>query len=603
MKERLKFVGLYFFYWLVVFILQKPIFLLFQFSESKKHGFSDWIGTITHGFCMDISAAGYCTLFPLLLLLISCFTSSNLWVKKITKGYTYLLISILSLLFVADLFLYKYWGFRIDTTPLFYLKTPKDAMASGTWGEYISSLITLTIYILLLLKLFKIFWTKTKDFPSHSYLTIAPLLLLFGLLFLGIRGGIGVSTMNAGYVYFSESTFLNHAAINPTWNFLNSCTKSNDFDKQYRFMDDADATKLVNQLNTPQDSTYNHLSILKTNKPNIILIIMEGIGSNMIETLGGKQGVAPNLCKYTQEGICFTNFFASSFRTDRGLVAILSGYPAQPTNSLMKFPNKTQKLPILTQDLRANGYNTAFYYGGDDNFTNLHSYLVTAGYQTIVNEHDFKGKEMSTKWGAYDHILFQRVKEDLRHIEEPFFKTILTLNSHEPFDVPSHVLDEPYPNSVHYTDSCIGNFIEDYKKLDIWENSLIIILPDHAFRYPLDLDNATPWRYRIPMIWLGGAIDSTQTINKTCGQVDLASTLLNQLNISSKRFTFSHDIMSSNHPEYAFYSFIDGFGLITKQDTALYDYGGRRTIRTNNEETIEKGKAYLQKLYDDIAIR
>lgn len=602
MKERFKFAILYYAYWVIIFVIQKPIFLLYQFNETKQHGISDWIGTITHGFCMDLSAAGYCSILPILLLIISCFTKSSKWLKPAVNGYSYLLIIFLSILFVSDLFLYKYWGFRIDTTPLFYLRNPKDAMASGTWTEYVAAGISLIIYIYLLYKFYRLFFKKTDSNFSPSYITTLPLLLFSALIFVLIRGGISVSTMNAGFVYFSKSTFLNHAAINPTWNFINSCTKENDFDKQYRFMPEEEAVQLVTLLNTPKDTTNTH-TVLLNQQPNIILIIMEGIGSNMIETLGGKSGVAPNLCKYTQEGICFTNFYASSFRTDRGLVAILSGYPAQPTNSLMKYPNKTQNTPILTQKLRQNGYHTAFYYGGDDNFTNLHSYLITADYQTIINNHNFKGNEMSAKWGAYDHVLFNRVKKDLEDVQTPFFKTILTLNSHEPFDVPSHVLDEPYPNSVHYTDSCIGIFIEDLKKQAIWENTLVIILPDHAYRYPFDLDNSDPWRYAIPMIWLGGVIQSPQTITKTCSQIDLASTLLHQLNISADEFSFSHNILDDAYPSYAFYSYIDGFGLITENDTVRYDCGANQVIYSTNNIVLQQGKAYLQKLYDDIANR
>ncbi len=275
----------------------------------------------------------------------------------------------------------------------------------------------------------------------------------------------------------------------------------------------------------------------------------------------------------------------------------------------MKYPNKTQNTPIITQEFRNAGYQTAFYYGGDDNFTNLHSFLVTAGYQTIVNEHDFSGTDMSAKWGAYDHVLFQRVKEDLQkdHFQasQPFFKTILTLNSHEPFDVPSHTHEHPYLNSVYYADSCIGDFIEHYKKLEIWKNSVIILLPDHAYRYPENITNAEPYRYRIPLIWLGGAVDTTQmkTYSKTCGQIDLASTLLNQLGLDIKPFVFSHDILNDSYPNYAYFSYNNGFGLITQQDTALYDCGGNHTIRATKEELVDYGKAYLQKLYDDLSNR
>ncbi len=608
LKEKLVFILSYFAFWVITFVAQKPIFLLFQYSESAKEPFSELAATIPHGFTMDLSTAGYFTVLPLLLVLVACSLPKSQWVKRIVGAYTYVMFALLSVLFVADLFLYQYWGFRIDSTPLFYLKTPKDAMASATLGECVAALLLVAIYFYVCYKIYRFIFKKIELSDGQNFICAVPLLILGGLLFVAIRGGVSVSTMNVGYAYFSQSTFVNHAAVNPTWNFINSLTRESDFKSQYRFMDDERATRLVGQLNHSETAS-KHTQVVKDGRPNVVLIVMEGIGSNVVEALGGVPGVAPNLSKYAAEGLLFSNFFASSFRTDRGLVAILSGYPAQPTTSLMKYPSKTQNTPIITQNFRTAGYHTAFYYGGDDNFTNLHSFLVTAGYQTIVNEQDFGREDMSTKWGAYDHILFQRVKSDLQtdlsQGRQPFFKTILTLNSHEPFDVPSHTHEHPYLNSVHYADSCIGDFIEHYKKLDVWKNSVIILLPDHAFRYPDNLSNAEPYRYRIPMIWLGGAVDTSQvkTCTKTCGQIDLAATLLNQVGLDSRAFVFSRDILNDNYPNYAYFSYNNGFGIIQRQDTALYDCDGNRIIRTTKEETVDYGKAYLQKLYDDLSNR
>lgn len=615
MKKKLTFVTLNILFWLSIFIFQKPIFLLFQLSQSKEESLSDLFGVISHGFCMDISTSGYFAAFPLLMTLVSCFTPTSSWVYKATKIYTYIVVSIVSLIFVVDLFLYENWGFRIDSSLLFYLQTPKDAMASITWSQILMATTILVITIFLSIKWYsfllefgsKISWNNESE--GYDPLAALPIILLGGLLFIGIRGGVGVSTMNAGRVYFSESPFVNHAALNPIWNFIYSCSHTTKFEEQYRFMEDKQACDLLNELNftTPSDSS---LHVLKKDHPNVFLIIMEGMGSNIIETLGGEKGVTPNLSKYTKEGIIFTNFFANAIRTDRGLTSILSAYPAQPTNSIMKDSKKIQNLPIITQNFKAVGYETAFYYGGDDNFTNLHSYLITAGYQTIINEKNFHDNEISTKWGAYDHILFQKVKEDLNQkisdnrVGKPLFYTILTLNSHEPFDVPTDVLEDRYLNSAYYADSCIGDFIETVRNSELWDNSLFIILPDHSFRYPYNLSNSEPYRYRIPLIWLGGAIkEQPMEIEKTCGQVDLAATLLNQLNIEHSKFVFSHDIFAPSHPQYAFFSYPDGFGFINKTDTALYDCGANKTIRTTNEKTLQQGKAYLQKLYDDLSQR
>jgi phosphoglycerol transferase MdoB-like AlkP superfamily enzyme len=112
-------------------------------------------------------------------------------------------------------------------------------------------------------------------------------------------------------------------------------------------------------------------------KPNVVFIILESFMSKTMTSLKGLPDVAVNMDKFAEEGVLFTNFYANSFRTDRGLVAILSGYPAQPTTSIMKYPRKTENLPSIPRSLKANGYNLQYYYGGDANFTNMRSYLVS----------------------------------------------------------------------------------------------------------------------------------------------------------------------------------------------------------------------------------
>ena len=253
--------------------------------------------------------------------------------------------------------------------------------------------------------------------------------------------------------------------------------------------------------------------------------------------------------------------------------------------------------------LKENGYNLSFYYGGDANFTNLNSFLRNSGYTTIISEKDFSKNELSTKWGAYDHILFNRVKEDLgKREEKPFFKTILTLNSHEPFDVPTKKLKDPYLNSVFYADSCIGDFVSFCKKSDFWENSLIIILPDHCYKYPYSIENSNPYRYKIPMIWTGGVVNSIEKIESLGSQIDLAATLFSQLDIDTQEFSFSKNILQKNYSGFAFYSYIDGFGLITPNDTAIFDCAANYPIH-NSDSLIPIGKAYLQLLYEDFSKR
>lgn len=604
MKSRLKSLLSIFLFWLVLFILQKPVFLLFHWNQSSHFNVSEWFLTIFHGFSMDLSMAGYLTLPVLVILMVSCFFSNDKIFGKITKVYMIALLSFEMLLFVADLFLYKYWGFRLDTTPLFYLSSPKDAAASGTIQEYLLAFFLYSLFLSLsifaYLKIHKWFFS----FSGKAYAALIPFVLIGGILFVVIRGGVGVSVMNAGRCYFSKSLFLNHAALNPTWNFMDSYFSSDSFDGQYRFMPDDQARNvMVDLLPAPNDSTS--VRLLKTTRPNIVFIIMEGIGSNVLETLGGEKGVAPNLENLMSEGVLFTHFFANSFRTDRGVVSILSGYPAQPTASVMKYPSKSQSLPKIPLSLKNSGYDLAFFYGGDDNFTNMHSYLVTSGFEKIISEKDFGHSEMSTKWGAYDHVVLNCLLKDIdAQRDYPFFKTILTLNSHEPFDVPFHKLEQPYLNSVAYTDSCIGDFVAKLKEREVWNDLLLVILPDHAYRYPSDLSSTCVARHEIPMLWLGGALAcQPMKVDTICSQMDLARTLLNQLDIPSDDFIFSKDIFGRDTQKFAYYAFPDGFGFLDNRGVAIFDNASMKAQVSDNDSLLLCGKAFLQSLYDDLSQR
>ena len=603
MSDRCKYCLFYFLYWLSLFLFLKPIFLLFHWSDSSAFSLGEWWGVVYHGLPMDLSAAAYFSAVVVLALLVSSFFSDNDWLDRLIKGYTYVVLPLALLVVVADLALYSYWGFRIDSTPLFYLKTPKEALASATIGQFVGMLLLLLVMYVVAFWLFRFMHKRVFKIRGRNVFYVLPSLLFAFLIVFFIRGGLGVSTMNAGRVYFSNSVFLNHAAINPVWNFIYSLSRNDTFEGRYSYYSEEEAAAYFSEMVEPaSDSTT--LSLLKTSRPNIIMVILESFGSTSCEALGGEKGVMPNLSSLASEGVLFTRFYANSFRTDRGLVALLSGYPAQTTTSLMKYPNKSQNVAKFPLSLKNAGYNLSFYYGGDDNFTNMRSYLVMSGFEKIVNEDDFSSDEMSEKWGAYDHALFRRVIEDLRQPQQtPFFKSLLTLNSHEPFDVPMHRFDNEYLNAVAYTDSCLGIFVSDLKQMPLWDSTLVIFVADHAYRYPDTLSGSDEARHRIPMLWLGGALNDTLRVDTVASQIDLARTLLSQLDIDASDFKFSKNIFGKNSPKFAFYAFNDGFGMVSDSALSIYDCGAAKSLVEMDSTLTIKGKAYLQSLFDDLSKR
>ena len=185
----------------------------------------------------------------------------------------------------------------------------------------------------------------------------------------------------------------------------------------------------------------------------------------------------------------------------------------------MKMPNKTRHLPSIARSLQKEGYETYYYYGGDINFTNMRSYLIATGFSHLVWKKDFSADEQATsKWGVCDEIMFEAVYQQLtqKH-DSPQLIGFSTLSSHEPWDVPLKKIDDPIKNAFYYLDNCIGRFVDKLKSSKQWENTLLVILPDHSIDYQ-GINETKEIRNRIPLIWMGGAIKEAKTITQICNQ-------------------------------------------------------------------------------------
>lgn len=609
MKKQLWIFTKTYLFFVSVFILQKPFFMIYYHNLFKESTLTDYLNVIFHGLPLDLSMAGYLTIIPAIIQIIS------LWIVphpiSITRKIYYAIIAFfISAVFICDLALYSYWGFRLDSTPLFYFfSSPKNALASASIGFIIVLIVALFMLCLALyFIMYKTLIQQKKEIrmPKHRLAVSGGMFLMTGLLFIPIRGGFTVSTMNISKAYFSNKMILNHAAINPLFSLMESISRETNFEEQYRFMDEKKADVEFDQL-TDRPATDSIPKLLKKKRPNIIFIVLESFMSKTMESLGGLPNVAVNMDKFGSEGILFTHFYANSFRTDRGLVSILSGYPAQPTTSIMKYPRKTQSLPSIPKSLKEAGYNLQYYYGGDADFTNMRSYLMSMGISDIISDKDFPLKDRLSKWGAHDHIVFNRMISDLRgKQQEPFMKILQTSSSHEPYDVPFHRLSHPYLNSVAYADSCLGSFISQLKQTKWWDNSIVVLIPDHARRYPDDLSDFSVNRYKIPLVIIGGAVKSPMRIETYASQMDIAATLLNQVDLPHKEFRFSKNILNPASPHFAYFAFPNAFGMLTPENEVVFNCESGKAITDTGKtpgKNLIKGKALLQKLYDDLSKR
>ena len=601
MYKRLSFFLFYTIFWLTYFYVAKLIFLFYEYSLSFQMPLSDWVRVFFYGSRIDISTVGYLLGIPALTLSFTAFIDSR-HTARILNVYTIIILVITSVLIVADMELYRHWGFRMDSTPLLFISNPKEIIGSLDWYIIVLQLFIWLIYFSAFLFLYYRFLSKyTTSFPRRTWKTSFLFLFITATLILPIRGSLGVAPMNVGFVYFHETNvFANHSAVNVVWNVGHSFTEI-DRAKESTFFEQKQAKLLVDELYQDEETSTK---VLRTDRPNIVIIILESFSSKIIKPLGGLPDITPQLNRLIHEGILFDEIYASGDRTDRGVPAILNGMPAHPTTSIMRYPNKTQKLPFINKDLQKIGYSSLFMYGGDINFANFNSYIANGQFQELITKADFPSSQYYSKWGVSDEYVFDKLLEKNNEASSPFIHVMLTLSSHEPFKVPMPTViegddkDFRFLNSAYYTDQCIGDFIEKAKKQAWWDNTLIIFVADHATHRPGATRNYAMQKFQIPLLWLGGALSKTDTIIHQKGnQTDISKSLLWQMNLPTEAYQFSQNLLSNKAHSFATYHFNNGFGFTRDSLSVIFDNVNKKYILqegVHSPKDLEYGKAYMQ---------
>lgn len=589
MKARLRFVLTYFACWIAWFVVGKLIFLAWYWRETSALHFGTILGTLLWGLRMDASSAAYLLTLPMVCIALTSYVPWR-FVRPVVVAWTVLFIAIVAGLTVGDLGLFREWGFRIDSTWFMYLNRPKEMLASAGSSPVIPLLLIFAGYGALGVWGFRRWTLPAADAPGWApsgFFTIPVAALIVGILVFPARGGFQLAPLTHSSVYFSTSDFANQAALNVGWNFFNSIHR-HEYDRTnpYRFLPDSEARARAAALLHADAGVPP--SLLRLRRPNVILIVWESFTAKLAAVTGGRHGVVPEFDSLARTGILFDRFYASGNRTEKGLPAIFSGYPAIGDISIIKIPRKVASLPGVARNLDSVGYDTRFLYGGELAWANFRSYLQHAGFADVSGDEVFDRGLSKTTWGYQDHVMFDRAGLIVDSLRRPFFFGILTLSSHEPYEIPvAHAfpggdIQQLFLSAHHYTDQSLGAFVRALAGKPVWDSTVVVILADHGHRLPqLDppADLSDPSAFHIPMLWIGGALAVRDTVIHTIGsQTDLAPTLLDQLGLPRGQYLWGDDILLPRHLPDAYYAFHDGFGYVTQHGGFAYDDVGHRLL-------------------------
>ncbi len=288
-------------------------------------------------------------------------------------------------------------------------------------------------------------------------------------------------------------------------------------------------------------------------KPNIVFIIVEGLGSDFVDK-GEYKGFTPYLDSLTNKSLYWQNFVSNAGRTFGALPSIMGSLPFGE-NGFMEM-NELPKHNSLISILKTNGYTSSYYCGDDSNFERKNIFLEYNGIDNIIDVNKFGPSYVATKkneggfsWGYPDSEIFRKTLSEIKDKKQPRLDIVMTLSNHEPFEIPSkniyldkverilktksyfeHNKMNDYKDifaALLYTDNSIKNFIEAYSKKPEYSNTIFIITGDHRLIPIPQKDNLS--RFHVPLYIFSPMLKKTAKFKSISSHRDITPSLVSFL--------------------------------------------------------------------------
>jgi phosphoglycerol transferase MdoB-like AlkP superfamily enzyme len=283
--------------------------------------------------------------------------------------------------------------------------------------------------------------------------------------------------------------------------------------------------------------------------PNLVFIIVEGLGRNFSGPGARLGSFTPFLDELAGRSLYFENFLSGQGRTFGVLSTVFGSLPFGE-NGLAALGDRMPRHASLLSVLKAQGYRLNFYSGSNLEFDNEGQFLRHEGVDSFVSERDYgPPAQRSNEWGYADGELvdmaLRRQREDAH---APTVSIIQTTSMHDPFSFPEKprylqkvgqrlaqlgIAGNANPGyaaqrdifaSILYTDDALRRYFEGAARLPGFDNTIFIITGDH--RLPeLPMDTRIE-RYHVPLIVYSPMLKAPRAVKAVSSQFDIAPSLL-----------------------------------------------------------------------------
>ena len=557
---------------MLVFALLRLFFLL-NFTELLNDA---TIGEIATAFAIGVRFDQIVVLYVLLplALVLPWVGLQRRPVRTVATGYVTALFSFVFLLLLSDIRFYSYFESHLNFLayeyigegPTFWNQITADPMFLPFLALWLVLTALFTLAVIALTRR-----TRTVRERRSWVGQVIWFLAVLALMFVGIRGRVGLAPIDWGAAYFCQNRLLNQLSLNGVYVLGRNLTEhsgdlrlsSRDESERFPFVDfqiGLDSVRAA--LHQPGDEWLEPARSLRRIthqaerdlgfQPNVIVVLMESWSARNTGALGSSHDLTPHFDSLASRGILFTNFFASGVRTSFGLPATLGSFPSLPGRSIMGRYDALHPFVMLSEILHGRGYHNVFVYGGDLVFDNMEGFFTTKKYDRLYGENKLGKENAFSKWGIPDHVVFEKTIALIDSLPRPFQLTALTLSNHEPFDLPDSSTQRYRDssdsskifNAQLYADHAVGLFAAALAHLAVLDSTIVLFTADHAKygagRYMLD-----PEIFHIPLLVYSPAIvgSNGRAVDKYGSQTDILPTLMGLLGGDYEHSSWGRDLL------------------------------------------------------------
>lgn len=605
-------------FWVLLFDFQRLLFSIHNIDKAFENGFWEWILVFFHSIRLDIATGSALSILPLITLTVFFIFRSRHFYTAF-KVVLILEVILVSMIHAGEINAYTEWNHKLTSRVFMHLSHPDEVFRTADYSMTLWFILYLILEFVFGWKIMRWLFRKSRFSTQRTSIAagllngLVTLPVILGLSFVLVRGGLQQIPINIDSAYFSKNYVVNDISVNSPYFFAKSYLLYNrsNIDEHITDYPQEKVDKLLHDFyNYPKEHDN---FILENKRPNLVFVILESWTSTVSSKLSGKPGGTPEFDELAEEGVLFTNLYATGSTSEIGNASIFSGYPALPEISISMQPFKHRKLTSLNQSLDSLGYSSGYIFSGDLKYGNIEGYFSDHGFDRLEDESDFPSDLPRGKLNYYDEDLYDLFLNRINKGEEPFLECAFTGSTHSPYDYPSHNKEpwvgeeSDFMNSVIYADQCLKDFIDSCKQFDWYENTLFVMVADHGHASPYIKNPNDSEFYRIPLLFYGEPLKNGvhgNVVSKVGSQVDIVSTLLYQMEISHEGYyPWSKDLLNPNSPEFALHATTRGFGWVTPKGKFTYHLDFQKyLINTFDKEQLLKERehcnAFMQAIYE-----